>query len=199
MRAALTPPAQPAQFPTAADLDASPVLRQYRLWLGRVDGHAALANGLALAAVGELPARNPAGGIIVRFANGTATGVFIDTAMLLVERVVPAALLDGVDMQRRALGLAMAECLRNGVTTVYDAGTTVDTVGVLRALVHAGTMPLRVHAMLMGPGETVPPVSQCAKRIVDEGGYGRLSVRAVKLFLDGSLGSRSAAMLAPYT
>lgn len=179
--------------PRMRDLDVSPILRLYRIALRRIDGHALWCNALALSAA-TLPATNPPGGEIVREANGAPTGVLVDTAQLLVP--VPEAT---TEESEEALNVALRACAKFGITSVHSAGEPPRLVAVLERALALGRLSLRVYAMLMGEGETLPPREWCGSAFRDRGGFGRLSLRAVKLFADGSLGARGAWLLAPYS
>jgi predicted amidohydrolase YtcJ len=176
-------------FPTAADIDRRVADRP--VWLNRIDGHAGWANHAALARAGidELSVAPP-GGEILRDAAGKATGVLVDRAMELVEAVMPAPDIAALD---KALGLAFAELLANGITSVHDAGIPVAEARLYQARAAAGLMPMRVYAMLAGIDAVRafgPPFASPDERLV---------VRAMKLIADGALGSRGAALLDPYT
>lgn len=181
---------EPPEFPTAAMLDALFPTRP--VWLVRVDGHAAWANSAALAhAVRELAGDwQPEGGRILRDGAGRPTGVLIDAAMALV-RVPPP------DRATRAEALARAvrSAAAAGLTGVHDAGMDRESLELLAALADRGELPLRVHAMADGEGPTL-------ELLCREGPYrhpsGRLAMRAVKLYADGALGSRGAALLRDY-
>jgi predicted amidohydrolase YtcJ len=180
-----------AQFPTAADLDEAFPKRP--VWLRRVDGHAAWGNSAALGfAARELSGDwQPDGGRILRDDEGRPTGVFIDTAMGLIQAPAP-----DVAVKRRALELAVAEAARLGLTGVHDAGVGLETLGYLRDLADAGRLPIRVYAMADGDGATLD-------WLCEHGAYrhpgGRLEMRTVKLYADGALGSRGAAMIEDYS
>ena len=185
-------------FPTAADLDAA--FPERPVWLERIDGHAGWANSAALRAVDEaLDAGGgrgdwqPAGGRIVRDAHGRATGVLVDAAMALVDSVLPPM---DVAAAERALALGMQEAVRHGLTGVHDAGVSLLQLQAYRNLADRGEMPLRIHAMADGDSEALAWLCR-------EGPYrhpgGRLQMRAVKLYVDGALGSRGAALLADYS
>ena len=106
------------RFPSAADLDSLDLDRP--VWLGRIDGHAAWANTQAMERAGIDDATpDPHGGAIHRDSNGSATGVFVDTAMSLVETVIPEP---GLAEKRAALKAAFAELVSLGLTSVHDAG-----------------------------------------------------------------------------
>lgn len=178
-------------FPTRAPLDAA--FPDQPVWLERVDGHAGWANSRALALAGitrDTP--DPEGGRIERDAEGEPTGVLIDTAMTLVDAKVPAP---GMVQKRRAYELALAAAARAGLTGVHDAGVSREDLLVLRSLADEGRLPIRIHAMADGDGEALAMLCK-------EGAYrhpgGRLQMRTVKLYADGALGSRGAALLAPY-
>lgn len=181
-------------FPTRQDLDAA--FPERPVWLRRIDGHAAWANTAALRVVGleQLGAMaDPEGGRIVRDAGGAPTGVFIDAAMEIVDRHVPPP----TEAQREeALRLALAETARYGLTGVHDAGIDTADVALYRRAVDEGWFTLRLYGMIGGRGETFDHF--CANGpLVGYGG--RLTVRSVKFYIDGALGSRGAALLDDYT
>ncbi len=182
-------------FPTAADLDAA--FPDRPVWITRIDGHAAWANTAALRAAGldpdQLAPPDPDGGTILRDAEGRPAGVFVDNATALVEAFVPQA--GDVELQLR-LERALQETVRYGLTGVHEAGLDLATVALYRAMIDAGQFPLRLYGLIGGPGETLDYFCATGPLL----GYGdRLTVRAVKLYLDGALGSRGAALLEPYS
>jgi hypothetical protein len=157
--------------------------------LDRADGHAVLANAKAMALKGiSAGTRPPAGGEIIRTPQGGATGVFVDNAEGLVAPPERSA-----EDVRRALALAMDECLANGVTSLTDAGASVDVIGLYKKAAAAGTLRTRLYVMAAGL-----PTMKALGRPETGLGAGMLSVRAVKLYADGALGSRGAALLEPY-
>ena len=179
-------------FPTAADLDAA--FPQRPVWLERIDGHAGWANSAALRRVTRDLGGDwqPDGGRIER-SDGKATGVFIDTAAELVQATVPAPT---AEQASQALSAAMAEIARLGLTGVHDAGVSKAQMDLYRALADAGRMPVRIYAMADGDGAALEWLcAQGRYRHAD----GRLRMRAVKLYADGALGSRGAALLAEYS
>lgn len=183
----------PAAFPTRADLDA--VVRDRPVYLDRVDGHAAVVNSKALEVAGitrDTP--DPPGGQILRDpATGEPTGLLVDNAMDLAFRHVPPQ----TDEQlARALEAGAAHYLGLGWTQLQEAGATWKEIEQLCRLYAAGRMKLRVYAAIGGP-------SADAERLLAVGGDyrscdPRLTVRAIKLYADGALGSRGAALEAPY-
>lgn len=180
------------EFPGAADLDAAFPTRP--VWLERVDGHAGWANSAALArATRDLAGGwQPEGGQILR-AGGKATGVFVDNAMGLVQAAIPAAT---AAQETAALAAAMADIARHGLTGVHDAGVSKAQMALYRALADAGRMPVRIYAMADGDGAALEWL--CAEGRYRHAG-GRLQMRAVKLYADGALGSRGAALLVDYS
>lgn len=162
--------------------------------LDRVDGHALWANAAAMRAAGITRATpDPPGGKIVRDAAGEATGVFLDHAMDLVSAKMPGE--TRAVTERRVLAAAR-KAVSLGLTGVHEMGINDETVAVYRALAREGRLPLRVHAYFAGEGR----VDSLASRTpdADPTGTARFVLRGVKLFADGALGSRGAALLAPY-
>lgn len=181
------------EFPTAADLDA--LFPDRPVWLRRVDGHAGWANSAAMALVErELSGDwQPDGGRILRDAQGQPTGIFVDAAMDLVSAAMPAG---DAALTTRALELGMASAVAHGLTGVHDAGVSLRELEAYRALADAGRMPMRVHAM--ADGDSAALAHLCEVGVYAHPG-GRLEMRAVKLFSDGALGSRGAALLEDYS
>jgi predicted amidohydrolase YtcJ len=179
------------EFPTAADIDA--VVSDRPVWLRRVDGHAGWANSKAMEIAGitdDTP--DPVGGKILRDDNGRATGVLIDKAMGLVSAQIPPPDKDDIRELYRA---AFAGLLPYGMTGVHDAGISITEAEVLIAMADDGEIGMRVYAMLAGAGENLDRMGKPLKRY----GNDRLDIRAVKLYSDGALGSRGAAMIEPYS
>ncbi|TYB93036.1 amidohydrolase [Micromonospora sp. WP24] len=179
------------RFPTAADLDV--VVSDRPVWLTRVDGHAGVANSAALALAGvtrDTP--DPAGGQIIRDAAGNPTGTLVDNAMGLVSSKLPAPTIE--DVRQRAL-IAQQKLNAVGITSVSDAGTDAAGYLVLRELAGAGTLTMRVNAFL-----TWDAFSEVGADVrTDSFAADMLRVRTVKLYVDGALGSRGAALLQPYS
>jgi predicted amidohydrolase YtcJ len=179
------------QFPTAAPLDAA--ISDHPVWLRRVDGHAGVANSAAMRAAGVTRATpDPEGGRILRDAQGEPTGVFVDAAMSLIDEKVPppsAAL-------RKSRVLAAAKAIAaNGLTEMHDAGAEDATINAVRELISEGNFPIRVYMMVSDDEHAVNEwfARGPLMRFGD-----RLTVSSVKLYADGALGSRGAALLAPY-
>lgn len=181
-------------FPNKATLDA--VLPKRPVALRRVDGHALWANSAALALAGvDSTTTDPAGGTIERDAKGNPTGVFIDNAMSLVERKLPKP--SDTVIKRRILAAAKV-ATSVGITSVHEMGISDSVVSVYRGLASEGRLPLRVYALLAGDADVVASLHTRVPE-VDRDGTQFFVLRAIKLFADGALGSRGAAMLAPYS
>lgn len=182
-----------AAFPQHDALSA--VSPDHPTFLVRVDGHAALANGAALAAAGiDGDTPDPPGGRIMRNDDGEATGVLIDAAMGIVSSHIPR---DGSDQRRTSMVNAMDVCVRHGLTSVHDAGVSGRAVDVYRALADEDAMPMRIYVMLRGNER------RTLKKFFEDGPYqhkgGMLTVRSVKAMNDGALGSRGAALMEAYS
>jgi len=180
------------RFPDAAELDRAVPDRP--AWLHRVDGHAAWANTAAMRVAGitrDTP--DPPGGRIERDAHGDPSGVFIDAAMALVERHVPPPT---PAERERMLDAAQAELARVGLTGVHDAGIDAATAALYRRYADEGRLTTRIHAMIGDTGADFDALSKDGP--LHGHGDGFLDIDAVKLYADGALGSRGAALLAPY-
>jgi predicted amidohydrolase YtcJ len=183
----------PAVFPSRADID--PVVSDRPVVLGRADGHALLANSAALKRAGiDRNTPNPTGGEILKDASGEPTGMLVDNAMELLTSLIPPA----TDAERsKALEVGAARSTRMGWTQLQNAGTPYRDVELLCELYKGGRVKLRVYNAIGGPGAD-------ADRLLKEGASinrcgDRLTVRSIKLYIDGALGSRGAALLAPYS
>jgi predicted amidohydrolase YtcJ len=179
-------------FPTASVLDA--VAPERPVWLSRVDGHAGWANSEAMRRAGiDKHTKAPADGQIIRDASGQPTGVFIDGAMSLVGRVVPSPRPE--DLKRRILA-AQKKILEAGLCGVHDAGISEAEAKVYRELVRSGQLRVRVYGMASPPpGREVEFVSRPPAPASPQS---RFELRAIKLFIDGAMGSRGALLFEPY-
>ena len=181
------------RFPTAAELDA--VVGDRPVLLHRVDAHASWVNTKALEMAGiNKDTPDPAGGKIERDANGKPTGVLVDSAMELVNKVVP---LPTPAQARGTLDNALAVLAKAGLTSVHDAGIKVAQDDLYRDYADHGKLTTRVYAMI---GDTAGDFDELAR----EGplkSYANdvYALAAVKLYADGALGSRGAALISPYS
>ena len=177
-------------FPNAAHIDA--VVRERPVWLRRIDGHAGWANTAALKIAGiDDDTPDPPGGRIERDSNGHATGILIDRAMDYVEAHVPEP--DAREL-RLALAAAMRALAAEGMTGVHDAGVDKATIDAYLSLADDDALPIRIYAMTAGASATLDAVNEPLYGYADD----RFTVAAVKLYSDGALGSRGAAMIEPY-
>jgi predicted amidohydrolase YtcJ len=163
--------------------------------LTRIDGHALLANAMALKAASVTAAtRDPSGGRIERNADGSPTGVFVDNAQDLIGRVVPD-LTRG--QTRSAILAAIAETNKWGLIGIHDAGASRETIDIYESLAREGRYNLRNYVLISGDTANVRHYLNVGPRSALYDGH--LWVRAIKLYSDGALGSRGAALLAPYS
>ncbi len=179
------------RFPSAADLDG--IATDKPIWLTRVDGHAGWANSLALKAAGITKAtRDPAGGRILRDAAGNPTGVLIDAATALVEKVVPPP---SAGEREQALEAALKKLASLGLTGVHDMGTSAEDWALFRSFGDTGRLTLRItsYAAGMSAMEAISPLRPTPWLYQD-----RLRLQGIKIYADGALGSRGAWLLAPY-
>jgi len=172
------------RFPTAADLDA--VVDDRPVWLGRVDGHAAVANSAAIQASGfTLNTEAPAGG---RIENG----LFVDAAMSLVESKIPEPTPAELDA---ALAKAQALMLANGLVAAADMGTAPDEWAAMARAGVAGALNIRIMSYAGGiPGMRAINGGKPSNWLYGD----RLHLGGVKLYADGALGSRGAWLKQPY-
>lgn len=182
---------KPPVFPTRQDLDRispnNPVL------LTRADGHASVVNSAALKIAGiDKTTQNPFGGEILRDkATGEATGMLIDAAQGLVRKHLPA--ITEADREE-ALLLGVKRSLMLGWTEVQVPGGPYADSELFRRLISNGRVKLRIYNAVSGPGESSHQLLSEGATIGD-----RFTVRTIKAYYDGALGSRGAALLAPYS
>jgi predicted amidohydrolase YtcJ len=186
------------EFPTHEAL--SRAFPNNPVMLVRIDGHALLANAKAMEVAHITPATaEPSGGRIVKLASGAPSGVFIDNAKSLIDRAIPAPTRA---QTRKAILAAINECNRWGLTGIHDPGENAETIGIYEELAKAGDYSLRNYVMISDPGEPTSPAAMnnpYLRRGPQSALYdGHLWIRAIKLYADGALGSRGAALLAPY-
>jgi len=164
------------------------------VWLTRIDGHAALVNEAAMAALGIGPETpDPPGGRFLRDEGGRPTGVLVDRAMEVAAGRIPGP---DPEERRRRLRAAAAHAVSLGLTTVTDMGVDGIEIVAYRSLRDAGELPLRAALFLaddealadhwLGAGPEIGPER-------------RLLVRGIKMYADGALGSRGAALVEPYS
>ncbi|KAJ3523168.1 hypothetical protein NMY22_g11566 [Coprinellus aureogranulatus] len=194
-----------AEFPTAEDLNKSPILKGRPICLSRIDGHAKWVSPRVLEIMeegGMLPPPSKDdeieknGGKILRGKDGKPTGIFMDKAM----NIIPAPEWSESQMHdyfNKTISLA----LKYGLTSIHDADTNPRFIAFYRKLAEAGTLPLRMYLMGYSPSTVYwGNDTDSFPKMHNYGKHGRLNLRAVKLFADGgALGSWGAALLAPYS
>jgi predicted amidohydrolase YtcJ len=181
------------RFPTHEAL--SRALPNNPVYLTRVDGHAGLANAAAMRAAGITAATaDPSGGRIERTATREPTGVFVDNAQGLMGRAIPAP---SREETRSALRAAITESHRWGLVGVHDAGESRGTIDLMEEMAKAGELPFRLYVMI---SDDSAALVHYLARGPQSALYGdHLWIRAIKLYADGALGSRGAALLEPYS
>ena len=186
----------PPVFPTKQDLDN--IAPDLPVYLERTDGHAAWVNSKALEMAGIVKKTpNPEGGEIIKDVKGDPTGILTDTAANLVSRYIPAL---GKEKMLEALELAQEELLSNGITSGQDAGCDLEMPALLKHLYASGKLYLRLYVRLLIPQGSTTPGDEVYAKGRQIGLYeNRLTIRGIKVFVDGALGSRGALMLEPYS
>jgi predicted amidohydrolase YtcJ len=181
------------QFPTHDVLSRS--VPDHPVVLDRIDTHAVLANARAMQLAGVTPdTPDPAGGRILRAANGNPTGVFIDRAKGIILRAEPP--MSPAELRETILA-AVKACNRWGLTGLHDPGVARPGIEMYETLAKNGELTLRDYVMIADDSATE---AEYFGRGPQSALYdGHLWIRAVKMFADGALGSRGAALLSPYS
>ncbi|WNJ16655.1 amidohydrolase [Pontibacter sp. G13] len=163
--------------------------------LVHASGHAAIANAKAMEIAGiEANQIFGEGGEIILDEAGNPTGLFVENAESLIADMIPA---ETRESREEALQLAIEASHEAGVTSFHDAGAADETLDILKDWEESGELSLRVYTMLMGSDTTLLKDWYEAGPKIDPTGY--LTIRAIKLWADGALGSRGAWLLSPYT
>jgi len=184
---------QGKQFPTAAMLDSA--VSSNPVVLVRIDGHAIWVNSKAMEIAGiSRDTKDPQGGKIIRYSDGRPSGVFVDNARDLVENVVPPPV--EADIERRILA-ATQECVKAGLTEVGDMGLDSLDIAVYRRLAEEKKLPVRIYGAISAPGPLWK--GWAAREPIVDYADGMFSLRAMKMYTDGALGSRGAALVEEYS
>lgn len=183
---------QENSFPTAQDLDQ--VVDDRPVFLSRIDGHAAWVNSVALN-VGDVTreTQDPVGGRVIRDAEGDPTGILVDAAESYVARFIPQ---ESPEQLEEAIERAQQDMLSLGITGVHDAGISKSVWELYQQFDRRDDLTVHINAMIGGVTEQTRP--WIAQGPVMPNGSSRLSLTGVKIYSDGALGSRGAAMLEPY-
>jgi len=180
------------EYPDRGMLDE--IIPNRPVFLRRIDGHAAWANSDALKRANitkDTP--DPEGGEILRDENSEPTGILIDNAVDLVFDVIPEI---GPEETRRRITMAMDHCVAHGLTGVHEAGASWSRAQVYRDMAAKGELGLRVYAMYTDLPSTLEKAYAEGPVFTDDG---MLTIRAIKLYADGALGSRGALLMDDYT
>ncbi len=185
---------RPPVFPTRSDLDK--IAPNNPVYLTRADGHGAVANSAAFKIAGlDKNTENPFGGEIMKDQKtGEPNGMLLDRAQGLVTRHIPPSSKEDLE---QALILADKRSLSLGWTQIHDAGVSWEQIETMKKLLGEQKLKIRLYEAIRGPGAD-------AQRLLREGPQiglydGRLTVRAIKVSIDGALGSKGAALLENYS
>jgi len=171
------------------------------VYLIRVDGNSAFVNAKAMELAGiNKNSPDPPGGVIIKDSSAEPTGVLVNQAMNMVKDMIGR---DSEAQLQEKLELAVAECVKHGLTGVHEAGVGPFEIGVLKDMADESDLRIRINAML---GEQEKPMFT-QENLVEYFGDNRIEsyadnmlwVKTIKLFFDGALGSRGAAFFEPYT
>jgi predicted amidohydrolase YtcJ len=180
------------QFPNMADLDAQ--IADRPVWLERIDGHAGWANKKAMQLAGiTRDSVSPPGGEIIRDSQGEPSGVLIDNAMRLVMDIIPKPNSAEIKL---ALDTVSRHLLSLGITSAHDAGVLSPEHKVYRQLADSGDMQVRIYGLYSSTEQDLQQVLAAGHSSDPSELY---SMRSIKIYTDGALGSRGAAMLEPYS
>lgn len=171
--------------------------------LEHASGHAVIVNAKAMETAGiTRSTSDPAGGKIIRFRTGKPIGVFMENAEDLIynamEKDKGKYSTEQIEEQdRKAVNLSIQECLSNGVTSFQDAASTFDRIDLFKKIVNEGKLGIRLWVMINEDNDKIKQRLHNYK-IINMGDK-RLTVRSIKRFMDGALGSRGAWLLEPYS
>lgn len=175
-------------FPTKEKLDK--LFPNTPIAVTRIDGHALLANQAAIN-LAKVTVNTPYSGGEIVSRNGKLTGIFIDNPMDLIYNTIPKP---NKKVQINALQAAEKICLSYGLTTVDDAGLTKETIDLIDSLQHQNKLKIRIYAMVANNSKDVDFYLKNGIYKTD-----KLNVRSIKVYADGALGSRGAALKKPYS
>ncbi len=182
------------QFPTHEILDA--VAPDNPVYLWRIDGHAVWVSRQVMELAGITPrTRDPEGGRIIRDSQGNPTGVFIDNAVDLIRPIIPD--FSSRELKEAAL-LASRVCAKVGLTSVHDMGAILEELTILKELANKGDFPVRIYATVEGSDTATWKYYMEHGREVGLAGD-RLTIRGIKVYVDGALGSPGAALIDSYS
>ncbi len=164
------------------------------VYLKHASGHAAMANAKAME-ISDITAATEFSddGEIIKDESGNPTGIFNELAQGLISRNIPSTT---DEKDRQALELAVQACMENGITSFHDAGAGQSTIDLYQEFLDQGKLYVRMWVMLHGRDSAL--LANWYEKGPQIDPDGRLTIRAIKLYADGALGSRGAWLLAPY-
>jgi hypothetical protein len=178
------------EFPTKEMLDS--IVPNIPVFLRRIDGHAAWVNSKALEIAGITnETLSPKGGRILKNNRGNPTGIFIDNAIDLISSHIPK---DDINDKKRQIIKSQDFLISLGITSVHEPGVSASVIEALKQLRDEKLMKIRVYAMLDDNPKVVNPFLQSGPEICNF-----LQFRSIKIYFDGALGSRGAALIEPYS
>ena len=170
----------------------SAVSPDHPVYLEHASGHAAFVNAKAMQLAGISADTQVGGdGEIIRYPDGQPTGVFTEMAASLIEQHIPEST---PETDSLSLETAIRACLENGITGFHDAGAAQETLDLYARFLAQGKLPLRLYVMLTGTDSALLANWYARGPQVEP----FLTIRAIKLYGDGALGSRGAWLLRPY-
>jgi len=175
-------------FPTRIELDKIWPVKP--IYLTRIDGHAALVNSAALA-IAKIDRNSKVEGGEIVLKDGKPSGVLLDNAMDMVKKYMPEA---NREIKTKALEIAEKNCFSVGLTSVCDAGLKAQEIELIKKLQNEDQINMRIYAMLTPTEETLDKIMKKGQIITE-----KLTVRSIKLYADGALGSRGACLLHDYS
>lgn len=180
-----------SSYPTAKDLDQ--LSNEHPMVFRRIDGHAIWTNTLAMKISNiNSKTKNIDGGIIIRDNKSIPTGLFIDNAIDLIEDNMPEK--SDADIRRHILK-AQSLLNRYGITSVHDAGTSKNEIDVIKNMIKNKELTIRIFSMINNNPKDYDSFLKNGPEIDNP----FLRIESIKIYLDGALGSRGAALLEPYT
>ena len=179
---------KPAEFPD--NLKLAEVFPERKVLLTRVDGHAVLVSKEVLEMAGITPDFRQDGGMAM-VKDGRCTGILLDNTADMAKALIPTT---NREQRVQALLKAQENCLAVGLTSVTDAGLDIETIELIDSLQQAGQLKIHVNAMVNPDDETMDHFMK--QGVIDKD---KLTVRSVKIYADGALGSRGAKLLEPYS
>ncbi|KAF8494985.1 amidohydrolase 3 [Russula emetica] len=181
------------EFPSADDLEREPLLRGRLVLLVRVDFHAYWVSNTTLSNLYNIPDEVD-GGLIVRDKAGNPTGVFVDNATDLIDKFKPAP----TEVETlQWFETTMRDALRFGLTSIHDAASFPNDIAFFKRMADEGRLPIKLY--VMGYASSNDYWGSQIPRLINYGLHKRLTVRSIKLFADGALGSWGGALIAPYS